>query len=62
MDIVLEEENGYFRAIVKDAIKDLKHNKRAFVFYIEQVDAIKQEYDKEIEVVEEDGYFYLTNK
>ena len=35
------EENSYFRGVVKDAISDLKHKGSAFVFFQEQVDAVK---------------------
>ena len=36
------EENTYFKNVVKDAIKDLKSNKATYVFFQEQVDAIKE--------------------
>ena len=35
-------ENTYFKNVVKDAIKDLKSNKATYVFFQEQVDAIKE--------------------
>ena len=35
------EENSYFKIVVKDAINDLKHQGSAFVFFQEQVDAVK---------------------
>ena len=35
-------ENTYFKNVVKDAIKDFKDNKATYVFYQEQVDAIKE--------------------
>ena len=35
------EENSYFKIVVKDAISDLKHKGSAFVFFQEQVDAVK---------------------
>lgn len=35
-------ENTYFKNVVKDAIKDLKDNKATYVFFQEQVDAIKE--------------------
>ena len=35
-------ENTYFKNVVKDAIKDLKDNKTTYVFFQEQVDAIKE--------------------
>lgn len=60
MENYLEEENGYFKSVVKDAIDDLKHNKQAYVFYEEQVNAVKELFDKEIIVEEKEGVFYLT--
>ena len=36
------EGNTYFKNVVKDAIKDLKSNKATYVFFQEQVDAIKE--------------------
>ena len=35
------EENSYFKIVVKDAISDLKYKGSAFVFFQEQVDAVK---------------------
>lgn len=57
---VIEEENSYFKNVVKDAVKDLKNEKKAYVFYTEQVDAVKEIYKGKIKVKEEDGIFYLT--
>ena len=51
------EENAYFKNVVKDAVKDLKSNKVAYVFFQEQVDAVKQMINKEIKV-SFDGTFY----
>lgn len=31
----MEEENSYFRNVVKEALNDLKHNSQAYVFFIE---------------------------
>ena len=39
---MLEEEDTYFRNVVKDAVEDLRNNKVAYVFFQEQVDAIKE--------------------
>ena len=50
-------ENTYFKNVVKDAIKDLKDNKATYVFFQEQVDAVKQIINKEVEV-SFDGTFY----
>ena len=54
---MLEEEDTYFRNVVKDAVEDLRNNKVAYVFFQEQVDAIKQMINKEIKV-SFDGTFY----
>lgn len=58
------EENSYFKAVVKDAISDLKHNGSAFVFFQEQVDAVKS-IMKDINIqVHYDGTFFrlILNK
>jgi hypothetical protein len=60
MENFLEEENSYFKNVVKDAIDDLKHNRRAYVFYQEQVDAVIQTFKGKIKVKEEEGVYYLT--
>ena len=60
MENYLEEENSYFKNVVRDAIDDLKHNRQAYVFYKEQVDAVIQAFKGKIKVKEEEGVFYLT--
>lgn len=55
------EENSYFKIVVKDAISDLKHKGSAFVFFQEQVDAIKSIMkDTNIKVYYDDTFFKLT--
>ena len=54
---MLEEENAYFRGIVKDAVEELKDKGATYVFFQEQVDAVKQIINKEVEV-SFDGTFY----
>ena len=55
------EESSYFKMIVKDAISDLKHNGSAFVFFQEQVDAIKNIMkDINIQVHYDGTFFKLT--
>ena len=55
------EENSYFKIVVKDAISDLKHNGSAFVFFQEQVDAVKSIMkDKNIQVHYDGTLFRLT--
>ena len=51
------EENTYFKNVVKDAVRDLKSNKVTYVFFQEQVDAVKQIINKEVKV-SFDGTFY----
>lgn len=55
------EENSYFKIVVKDAISDLKHNGSAFVFFQEQVDAVKSIMkDTNIQVHYDGTFFKLT--
>lgn len=56
----MEEENSYFKNVVKEALNDLKFNSRAHVFFIEQVNAVKEKFKGELKVEERDGVFYLT--
>ena len=51
------DENTYFKNVVKDAVRDLKNNKVTYVFFQEQVDAVKQIINKEVKV-NFDGTFY----
>ena len=51
------EENTYFKNVVKDAVEDLKYKGTTYVFFQEQVDAVKQIINKEVEV-SFDGTFY----
>ena len=51
------EENTYFKNIIHDAIEELKDKGNAYVFFQEQVDAVKQIINKEVEV-SFDGTFY----
>ena len=62
MENYFEEENSYFKNVVRDALDDLKHNKQAYVFYIEQVEEVKKQFKgkEEIKVEEKEGIYYLT--
>lgn len=60
MENYFEEENSYFKNIVKDALDDLKHNKQAYVFYIEQVEEVKKQFKGKLKVEEKEGIYYLT--
>ena len=52
------EENSYFRIVVKDAISDLKYKGSAFVFFQEQVDAVKNIMKNVNIQVDYDGTFF----
>ena len=55
------EGNSYFKIVVKDAINDLKHKGSAFVFFQEQVDAVKNIMkDINIQVHYDGTFFKLT--
>lgn len=54
------EENTYFKNVVKDAIKDLKSNKATYVFFQEQVDAIKEIMKCDLDI-NYDGTFYKVS-
>lgn len=59
--IEILEENSYFKSVVKDAISDLKHKGSAFVFFQEQVDAVKNIMkDINIQVHYDGTFFRLT--
>ena len=51
------EENTYFKNVINDAIEELKGKGSTYVFFQEQVDAVKQIINKEVEV-SFDGTFY----
>lgn len=56
----MEEENNYFKNVIKDALDDLKNNKKAYVFYEEQVQAVKELFKGKLLVEKKDDIFYLT--
>lgn len=58
--VKMEEENSYFRNVVKEALNDLKHNSQAYVFFIEQVKAVEEEFKGKLKVEEKEGVYYLT--
>lgn len=53
-----EYAGGYFNAVVKDAINEIKKNGSAVVFSRDQVKAIQKEIPN-IEVKEDDGFYYI---
>lgn len=56
---MLNEENSYFKNVVRDALDDLKRKGSATAFYKEQVDAIIKEYNGELKVKEDDGFYKI---
>lgn len=54
------EENTYFKNVVKDAIRDLKSNRATYVFFQEQVDAIKEIMKCDLDI-SYDGTFYKVS-
>lgn len=54
---VLEEEDYYFKNIIKDAIKDLQEYGSTYVFSKEQVSAVKEIMQADL-IVKFDGSFY----
>ena len=56
---MIENVDGdtYFKNVVKDAVEDLKYKGTTYVFFQEQVDAVKQIINKEVKV-NFDGTFY----
>lgn len=53
-----EYTGGYFSAVVKDAIREIKKNGTTVVFNRDQVSAIEKEIPN-IEVKEDDGFYYI---
>ena len=51
------EGDTYFKNVVKDAVEELKDKGATYVFFQEQVDAVKQMINKEVKVGF-DGTFY----
>lgn len=57
----LKDENNYFRIVVKEAINDLKDKGKAFVFFEEQLEILKKQYENELNVKIDNGIFYITD-
>lgn len=53
-----EYEGGYFNAVVKDAIREIKSNGSTIVFSRDQVRAIEIKIP-DIEVREDKGFYYI---
>ena len=56
---MIENVDGdtYFKNVVKDAVEELKDKGATYVFFQEQVDAVKQIINKEVKI-SFDGTFY----
>ena len=54
------EEDTYFKNVVKDAIRDLKSNRATYVFFQEQVYAIKEIMKCDLDI-SYDGTFYKVS-
>lgn len=55
----MEELNGYFKQVVRDAIKDIYAGRVAYVFYEDQVNCVKAEFT-DLKVVNSDGVYELS--
>ena len=55
---MIEEENSYFKSVIRDAIEDLNKYGIAYVFSMEQVNAIKSQV-KNNRDINYDGSFYI---
>lgn len=59
----MEESNSYFRAVVNDAVNEIKDKGTAYCFSNDQVNEILRllgKIAKKITIKEEDGIFFLT--
>ena len=59
---MLEEENTYFRNVIKDALKDLRKKGVAYIFTEEQAKMLKKVCKKELTIEIEDGIYKVTMK
>lgn len=59
---------NYFGSVVKEAVKDLKRGREAYVFSPEQIQAVKDVVAKstklgfsikDIRIIEDEGFFYM---
>ena len=59
---MIEEENSYFKSVIRDAIEDLNKNGIAYVFSMEQVNAIKSQVKYNIDINYDGGFYILKNE
>ena len=59
--VIDADGNGYFRQIIRDAVRDLERTSHAYCFTQEQVDLVMKQYDTGVlSVRENDGIFYIN--
>ena len=59
---ILEEENTYFKNVIKEAVEDIKNHKRGYVFDEEQIAAVREIFGGKLKVEEKEGIYYLTTE
>ena len=59
---MIEEENSYFKSVIRDAIEDLNKNGIAYVFSLEQVNAIKSQVKYNIDINYDGSFYILKNE
>ena len=59
---MIEEENSYFKSVIRDAIEDLNKNGIAYVFSMEQVNAIKSQVKYNIDINYDGSFYILKNE
>lgn len=59
---MIEEENSYFKSVVRDAIEDLNKYGIAYVFSMEQVNTIKSQVKYNIEINYDGSFYILKNE
>ena len=59
---MIEEENSYFKSVVRDAIEDLNKYGIAYVFSMEQVNAIKSQVKYNIDINYDGSFYILKNE
>ena len=59
---MIEEENSYFKSVIRDAIEDLNKNGITYVFSMEQVNAIKSQVKYNIDINYDGSFYILKNE
>lgn len=55
----MEEENTYFKNVIKDAIKELKSQGYTYVFYREQLEVITEIFKGQVDSCLQDGFYKI---